>query len=352
MINKRNWNLVKRYLQYRLHEDQISPSSLKIEETYLRYFIEWADSVHFSKVQSKIPTFPEYMRMARHDGKDGPLSAMHIKKILSAARRMLFWLKENDKDSRTLKIDWINKMKTKRLTEIPQTKEYVTYDEIIQIAWSPVKNTQERRIRAALVFMYLTGIRVGAFVTLPIKAVDIGNRFVYQYPSLGVHTKNNKSARTVIFPIKELIEIISNWDKEIRSVLPEDGYWFAPLSPETGDIDQNNLSSNDTRVAIVRKNSKEWLDKNGLTYHSPHKFRHGHVHYGQALSRTQEEYKAVSQNVMHSTTGITDQFYSNMDDLEKRARLDSMFENKKENNCTEEYQAFIQFLRWKDLNKK
>ena len=62
-----------------------------------------------------------------------------------------------------------------------------------------------------------------------------------------------------------------------------------------------------------------------LPYRSPHKFRHGHVHYGQAHSRTQEDYKAISQNVMHSTTGITDKFYSNMDDEIKKNRIDSMF---------------------------
>jgi len=30
--------------------------------------------------------------------------------------------------------------------------------------------------------------------------------------------------------------------------------------------------------------------------------------------KTQEDYKAISQNVMHTTTGITDQFYSNIDE--------------------------------------
>jgi len=44
-----------------------------------------------------------------------------------------------------------------------------------------------------------------------------------------------------------------------------------------------------------------------------------------AHSKTQEDYKAISQNVMHSTTGITDQFYSNMDDDMKKKRIDSMF---------------------------
>ena len=90
------------------------------------------------------------------------------------------------------------------------------------------------------------------------------------------------------------------------------------------------------------------MERIGLPYHSPHKFRHCHVHYGQAHSKTQEDYKAVSQNVMHSTTGITDQFYSNIDDEEKKIRIDSMFEGEeKTENQSKEYEEFLEFLAWK-----
>ena len=142
---------------------------------------------------------------------------------------------------------------------------------------------------------------------------------------MGVHTKNNKSAKTVIYPVPELLNIVKAWDSEVREVLPENGFWFAPLLPESGEIDPECREVNDNRVSLVQKNIKKWLKKVGLPVRSPHKFRHGHVHYGQAHSRTQEDYKAVSQNVMHSTTGITDQFYSNMNDEEKKNRIDSMF---------------------------
>ncbi|MDP8267130.1 MAG: tyrosine-type recombinase/integrase [Candidatus Tenebribacter davisii] len=247
-----------------------------------------------------------------------------------------------------MKIAWIKKIRSKRLTAIPQTKEYVNYEEIMNIALAPAVSPMERRIRAAAVFMYLTGIRVGAFVTLTIKAVDLENRFVYQYPSLGVHTKNNKSAKTVIYPISELLVVVKAWDREVRKVLPEDGFWFAPLLPDTGEINTDCREAKDTRVSLVQKNLKKWLSKNGLPIRSPHKFRHGHIHYGQAHSRTQEDYKAVSQNVMHSTTGVTDQFYSNINDEEKKNRIDSMFDNGvKKDRLSEEYKEFLQFLEWK-----
>jgi hypothetical protein len=48
---------------------------------------------------------------------------------------------------------------------------------------------------------------------------------------------------------------------------------------------------------------------------------------------------------MHSTTGVTDQFYSNMDDEEKKNRTDSMFiKRARINNISDE---FREFLEWK-----
>ncbi len=224
-----------------------------------------------------------------------------------------------------MKIGWINKQKAKRLSDIPQTKEFVSLEEILIIANAPTTNITERRTKAACILMFVSGMRIGALVTLPLKAIDIENRTILQYPSLGVHTKNYKPGKTFLFPIPEIIEKLKEWDEEVRSILSEDGFWFAPLSPETGEIDTKNTKLNDTRVALLRKNMVSWFQKNGIPYHSPHKFRHGHVHYGQSHAKNQADYKAVSQNVMHSSTGITDQFYSNMDDEMKKNRIDSMF---------------------------
>ena len=161
----------------------------------------------------------------------------------------------------------------------------------------------------------------------------------------------------MICPIPELLEVVKKWDNELKDVLPEDGFWFAPLLPDSGEIDPDCREVNDNRVSLVQKNLKKWLNKVGLPERSPHKFRHGHVHYGQAHSKTQADYKAISQNVMHSTTGITDQFYSNINDEEKKNRIDSMFDtNFKKENQPDEYKEFFSLEKGKKrkdyLNRK
>jgi len=95
------------------------------------------------------------------------------------------------------------------------------------------------------------------------------------------------------------------------------------------------------------------MDRIGHPYHSPHKFRHGHVHYGRAHSKPQEGYKAISQNTMQSITGITDQFYSNMGDEEKNNRIDSMFVNNiSGEKLNEEYKEFLEFVAWKKARNR
>jgi len=94
--------------------------------------------------------------------------------------------------------------------------------------------------------------------------------------------------------------------------------------------------------------SYAWLTSVGLTYHSPHKFRHGHIHYGSARAKTIEDYKAVNMNVMHSSMKITDEFYSNLNYGEVQKRISSLGKEKQTN---QEDQAainlFKEFLAWK-----
>ena len=103
---------------------------------------------------------------------------------------------------------------------------------------------------------------------------------VSQFPSLGVWTKNNKYGTTILLDIPELLQVVQEWDDEIRAVLPPNGFWFAPLSPEAGEIDTKKTSIGEHRATLASKNIKAWLVENGLPYHSPHKFRHGHTQYG------------------------------------------------------------------------
>jgi integrase len=240
---------------------------------------------------------------------------------LATARLFFTWLSENETGYKHIKQAWIKTVKVKRLSDTPKNKDYVTFDEILKIASCPARTIRERRARAGLVFLYLSGMRIGAFVSLPIQAVDMSNRSVLQFPSMGVRTKNSKAAKTFLLDIPELLQVVQEWDDEVRSVLPDTGFWFAPLSPQTGQIDLHALEVGEHRHSKARKDFRLWLAQEKLTYHSPHKFRHGHIHYGLERAESIADFKAISMNAMHSNMEITDTFYSVLQDEEIKNRI-------------------------------
>ncbi|RJP48342.1 MAG: hypothetical protein C4586_09350 [Anaerolineaceae bacterium] len=324
MINKSNWRMMNKYLAYRLEVDMLSKGSMKMQIIHMRYLLDWAQGVSFHQASTIRPSFPEYMLTSRLDGVDGRLSAGYIKKTLATARLFFTWLAENEAGYKHIKQTWIKTIKVKMLSDTPKNKEYVTLQEVLAIASRPVHSIKARRARAALVFLYLSGIRIGAFVSLPIQAIDISNRSVYQFPSMGVRTKNSKVAKTFLLDIPELLKVVREWDDEVRAILPADGFWFAPLSSVTGLIDAGIVEVGEHRHAIARRNFKEWLAQENLPYHSPHKFRHGHIHYGLERAENIADFKAISMNAMHVNMEITDTFYSVLQDEEVKNRISGL----------------------------
>jgi integrase len=205
--------------------------------------------------------------------------------------------------------------------------EAVTIEEVLAIAHAPVFTMRDRRIRASAVFWFLSGIRIGAFVSLPIKAVDIENLTVNQWPKLGVKTKFQKHATTFLLDIPELLKVVIDWDNLVQSNPQKDSYWFAPLSPETGELDLEQIEVGSNRGQRARKDLEDWLFRVGLPYHSPHKFRHGFAVYAIKHAKDMSDMKAISQNLMHANISITDGIYGGLSDMDIKKQITSLTSN-------------------------
>lgn len=309
MINRDNWKLVKKYQEYRERNDQVSIKTMRLEKTWLNHLLEWADDQTFDKVPSKDPTFPKYILTARRDGTNEPLSSEYVRKIIGTAKRFLEWLTVHKVGFKSrLSPAWLESLKPPRMTPAPSKHEAVTIEEIREFAFARTESQREERIQAAAVFWFLSGIRIGAFVSLPIKAVDLKNLEIKQWPSIGVQTKFNKHQTTYLLDIPDLIEVIKAWDYKVNKVFSPDGLWFAPFSPVTGHLDIHNKNLGKYRADRARKDLKEFLNRIGCEYHSPHKFRRGYAIYSSALSKNSKDMKAISQNMMHSSIATTEKY--------------------------------------------
>jgi integrase len=324
MINRQNWQLVKNYLAYRVRVDQLTSQSAKVERAYLRYILEWAQETSFLEAPTLEPGLPKFVLTFRLDKGAGQLSPVSIKKTLACARRFFSWLIYNQPRYKSLKIAWVDTLKAKRVDAEPKSSEVVSYEEILAIANTPAATIRELRIRAAAVFLYLSGMRIGAFVSLPIKAIDFNNLSIKQFPNMGVKTKNGKYAETFLLPIPKLIEVARKWDDQVRSHLLGEALWFAKLKPATGELEKDHTLPGEHRHNLARKELRSWLIANSLPYRSPHKFRHGHIHWAASRATDWADYKAVSLNVMHTSTSVTDVIYSKLEGNEVRLRIASL----------------------------
>jgi integrase len=222
VISRENYKLVYAYLDDRREHGRLARNTLVQEELRLMHLLHWAGETSFRQAPSLRPTFPNYLASgaARQDGKEGLLKPEYVRKVLGAAVGFFRWLAKNRSGYRTSLPAWIDTLKSPyRFVAVPEP-EAVTLPEVRAMARSPVYTLRDERVRAGAVFLFLSGMRVAAFASLPIGAVDLAGRTVRQWPQLGVRTKNRKHATTPLMPVSDLLEVVAAWDAKVRRALP------------------------------------------------------------------------------------------------------------------------------------
>ncbi len=182
----------------------------------------------------------------------------------------------------------------------------------------------EKRDRAIIAFMALTGVRDAALISLKMKDVDRANMEVWQDPK-HVKTKNRKAISTFFMPFDPLWQdIVMDWldYTEQEGFLPNNPL-FPKLelksNPTTLQFEVTGLSREHWANATpVRQIFREAFTRAGLPYYNPHSFRKLLAHW--ALENcTQMEFKAISQNIGHEHAGTTYNAYAVMPDHKRRS---------------------------------
>jgi site-specific recombinase XerC len=326
MINRMNYRHVKAFLAYERDIRQLTPKTVNRNWGHLRHLLEWADETPLGHVTKRVPTFPAYLAAdgRRNDGRPGKLSNSMIAGTCRIVRAFYEWAKKAY-PARYAEVDeqWLETIRPVRLQGSVQERELYTLEDIRAIcALEPECLCDERDI-AAVAFMLLSGIRVGAFVTMPIKAVDIGARTVKQWPALGVETKNSKAATTYLLEIPDLLETVASWDRRVRADLSPEALWYAKLSKDGERLVERTVGNAGRRELVARGLARLCARAN-IAYHSPHKLRHGHAVYAMGNATTIADFKAVSQNLMHASLGITDRVYGVLQGDDVRTRIGAL----------------------------
>ncbi|MBI5304881.1 MAG: tyrosine-type recombinase/integrase [Chloroflexi bacterium] len=303
---------------------QLDRDSLNRYWAYLKHLLLWADEVFFGRVMDKRPTFAMYLISDREASGLPAFAPVTLRKIFQTAKRFFLWAKTTyPREFQAMPMAWIDALRLPRTTQVTQDHIFVTLDEVKQLVALSVDENDlaTRRDQAAVAMLFLSGMRAGAFGSLTLECVDLTSRTIKQSLSLGVKTKNSKTATTYLLNIPELLAVVSKWDTFIRERLPITAPWYAPIISQWGEqtLSANQPGSN--RNIALAKRFRKLFTEAGLPYRSPHKFRHGHAVFALQHANTMADYKAVSMNLMHSDIRVTDGIYAPLARDEVKERI-------------------------------
>jgi integrase len=323
MVNRDNFLIARSHLDYLRDVYQLNPRTIERYWIYLKHLLIWADATPLCSAADIRPTFPTYLTSARLDGDIGPLAQETLRKIVLTCKRFFVWMKTTyPRQFKDLSTAWIETLRPPRSIPSGEDHQFVALEEVRHIASLSIEegNVALRRDQAAAVLLFLSGMRAGAFCTLPIRALDLSSRTVKQWPSLGVETKNRKSATTYLLDIPDLLAVVERWDTFVRGHMPPDAMWYTPTISRFGEQILSPEPPGLRRSVAVIKRMRKLFAAAGLPYRSPHKFRHGHAVFALQHARTMADYKAVSMNLMHEDIRVTDGIYAPLahDEVQQR----------------------------------
>lgn len=321
MISRENYLDVKSFLKYLKDSGRAKEKSIDTYWSRLRHLLEWAQEENFSEAKKIETTFPMYLeRITKNRGQR--LGASTFTAICKTARSFFEWAhREFPKRYKTIDDNWIGAIlppRARREQSELKTRDIYQVEEVIKLATYSVSTLCEKRTQAAAALLFLSGMRITAFVSLPINCVDLQKMKIYQLPNRGVLVKNNKAQVTTLLAIPDLLNVVSSWDGFLRENLPDTCLWYPNLDHEGVSLKQETLDIKriQSRPCDFRGDLKSLCEKVGIRYKSPHKFRHGHAVYGiknaNRSNNPLEMLKAISQNLGHSSVGITDSVYGKL----------------------------------------
>jgi site-specific recombinase XerD len=311
---------VQGFLEYCDVTKQNCRETVALRKNQLRYLQNWAEANLLSESPKMKISFPTYLSNLRTEASSSRLLCnTSIHATLNACRMFFTWAKEEHTERYgNIPSTWIDSLRLPRHlknSELVREHEYYSFEDMIKIAAFKPSSLMERRGQAAMVFMYLTGMRVGAFLTLPIECVNMSQLKVFQVPAMGVSTKFQKAALTTFLNIPELLKVAREWDEDVRKLYPAYQTWFAPIRTKRGKYGEfyyPDTKASPYRSKELRREMIRICEKAGVTFLSAHKLRHGHAVYGIKHAQNIKELKAISQNMMHSSITITDSIYGNL----------------------------------------
>ena len=207
------------------------------------------------------------------------------------------------------------------------------------------KTVLERRDRALVAFIYLTGMRVSAVISTLCKHVKLLERRIDQ-DAREVNTKFGKNMLTTWFPVGEDIEqIVAAWLKERQDggAGPDDPLFPAKPRHRLPSDTTPETETGWVTTGPLRRVFRDACQAAGIDYINPHSVRRTLMLLGLEMCATWEELKAWSQNLGHEKLDTSVVHYGKLDTNRQNDLMQSLVRT--DLTVREEQELIILFRR-------
>jgi integrase len=309
--NPDNERIKRRYFNFLTHAHGFSEASIDAVAKAVHRFENYTQfrsfrDFHIEQAKAFKANLAEQVNRRTKDR----LSKATLHSTLNALKRLFTWLAgQPGFKSRIAYEDgqYFNlSAKEARVAKARRDDRVPTLDQIRHVIETmPFATEIDRRNRALMAFIILTGARDRAVASIKLRHVDVEQGLVDQ-DARQVATKFSKSFPTWFFPVgDDLVQIVADWVAYLRKekLWGLDDPVFPMTKVELGPNRQFGVVGLErkhwTNATPIRKIFKIAFENAGLAYFNPHSFRKTLVQLGERLCRTPEQFKAWSQNLGH-----------------------------------------------------
>lgn len=306
---------------------------------------------------SRAIQFKEWLK--KREYREGPISIATYYTYLRYLRQFFSWLSLQPGYKRKITPDVVDYLRASKKEERIATqhihRNFPTKEYVKKLVSSIEINSEvDQRDRAIISFAFLTGMRDGAIVTLPLYCFEEENLVIRQDPKRGVHTKFSKYIFSIVFNFdNEMLNDVIKWKNHLegkgfgmqdpffpRSRLEhqKDGLCFEPATTVEPVFWKG--------TGRIREIFEKRAENAGLPYYAPHTFRHLTIYLALKYCRNIEQLKALSQNFGHEDIITILRFYANYSEQEVKEILSSIdFSGEPPETLTDKIDRIDKFIK-------
>jgi integrase len=319
-INVENERIKLDYQNYLRHADGIDHKTIDKKMAAIRQFEISTNCKAFRQFnKAQAMAFKDWLDLVRNTRTKARLSKATVGTVLRAVREFFRWLTAQQGFKKALgRNEWVylkQPRKDARAAQVSSPRHVPDVAHVLKAFESmPFRTSVEKRNRALVAFLMLTGARIGAVTTLRVKHLDLERRHVFQDPR-EVDTKFSKPINTTFYPMGEVyVDAVVEYVNHLREDLhfgPEDALFPAidrkatPSGFQVVGLKRTPYAT----TAPLRDVVKEAFALVQMPKYTPHAFRHMLMLYGDKNTNTREEFKAWSQNMGHKSEAVSVESY-------------------------------------------